>query len=733
MANVTPIMPVLMPERAVTLTAHPSPAVVAAKSAMTVMPARLWVPVLRPQPASLPLAGTQIGSLFQDRANGALRWFVPGFVLADDPDPCFGFAASQAGTDGGGRPFNKLRLTFGLRKVVPADVTAFKAANPAIEVREVPLQGLVARLSIAYKDASSGADLHSDFPGSVEPHGPDLLQVVLDNVVIGDKVIVLYDDLVRFGGAQVSLAASYDAWFSQPPAHPPVVARPFQMMAAPAPAGQVMASRPSLMMARTAIYPQHLPPASPGTPAAAPQFVQGTLSFAAAIAIDRKYATHAYQLKYTVDFGGVARTIVDDGDLTSFNVKQSEFVELVALGNVNAKYPSLARLYLGTLSRTIVVVPTRYAVIRGTTSCAAACTALLDSSPTDASACKFQFGFLLAPHVSPIELAQLAQEIAVHPEIKDCTLRFPEALADSHPSLLNTPFVTSTEFSRGSEPHNFSLSVEIRDDSSGTPATANANLFIKQLCVAAEPYLSGSLYLKLDDAYPAPIAAGIVLNFKQTSSAGKAGDPAASGFACSIDETAQTVAIANATSFDLQLSRYGFATARGIVVLSAGITLAGGQTMSVPLPADHDGLAVLTECELGLPAGDLPKDRIVKYMQFQSQDVQNVRYSIGINASTVDFGGLGATKIDVRVSLLDLPQVSIPVMSLNKLLTLTSTALLLPIQYGIGSLKSTIQFHLEFADTAKPAIDFTRSNDFNDKPIYVLSGSDIPAPGAAPS
>ena len=84
------------------------------------------------------------------------------------------------------------------------------------------------------------------------------------------------------------------------------------------------------------------------------------------------------------------------------------------------------------------------------------------------------------------------------------------------------------------------------------------------------------------------------------------------------------------------------------------------------------------------------------------------------------------TRIEARVSLQDLPQLSIPALSLNKFLTLTSTAILLPVEYGIGSLRSTIQFHLEFADAAKPAIDFTRPNDFNDKPIFVLSGTDIP-------
>jgi hypothetical protein len=555
------------------------------------------------------------------------------------------------------------------------------------------------------------------------------LLVTLDNVILGDKVLVRYDDLVRFGGAQLSLLASYDAWFPQATAHPESVVRPFQLAAAPPRAASSMAAaRPSLVAARMAIYPIYKAPSSPPAPAVTPQFVQGTLPFETRMPLNRKYAAHAYQLKYTVSVGDVSRTVVNDNDLTSFNVKQSEFVELVVLGDIHARYPTLAQAYLGTLSRTIVVVPTRYAIIRGASTCAAGCTALLDSSPTNANACKFQFGFLLAPQVSPIELAQLTQEIAVHPEIQDCGVRFAEALADSRASLLDTPFVTSAEFSRGSEPSEFSLCVEIRDDPAGSPATANANLFIKQLCAEAEPYLSGTLYLKLDDACP-PVPAVIVLNFKLTSIAAKAGEPATTGLTCTVAETAQNISITNTSAFDLVLSRYGFATASGVLVFSVGATLTAGQAMSVPLPTGHDKLAVLVDDDLALPGG-LSQERITRYMQFHTQDVQNVRYAIGVNATAVDFAALHATRIDARVSLQDLPQLSIPPMSLNQELTLASTILLLPIEYGIGSLKGTIAFHLEFADAAKPAIDFTQSNDFNDKPIFVLNGTDIPAPRA---
>ena len=59
---------------------------------------------------SLPLASSRDGSLFVDRADPTLHWYLPDFVLAPDVDPLFAFAVSQSGQQSNGQPFDVARL-----------------------------------------------------------------------------------------------------------------------------------------------------------------------------------------------------------------------------------------------------------------------------------------------------------------------------------------------------------------------------------------------------------------------------------------------------------------------------------------------------------------------------------------------------------------------------------------------------------------------------------------------
>src|SRR5258708_31786526 len=117
------------------------------------------------------------------------------------------------------------------------------------------------------------------------------------------------------------------------------------------------------------------------------------------------------------------------------------------------KYPSFSRLYIGVLSRTIIAIPARYAITRGSTGCAALCQALLDSSPTSTSGCRFQFAFSLAPVISPIDLLQLSQDIGAYPGSKDCTLQLPTQFDSGATSTLVTPFKSSCVYAGGPSPH----------------------------------------------------------------------------------------------------------------------------------------------------------------------------------------------------------------------------------------------------------------------------------------
>jgi hypothetical protein len=152
-----------------------------------------------------------------------------------------------------------------------------------------------------------------------------------------------------------------------------------------------------------------------------------TATIAYPIALGTKYAREAYLSRYTVAVGGTTRPIVGIDDLRDYNVRQSEFRELHALGDVSQRYPSITRLFVGSLSRVIVAIPTRYVIQRTSDSCAASCQVLLDSGAGKEGA-KFQFDFLLEPDISPIDLAQLAQQIGGHDDLKDCTVTTPSFL-----------------------------------------------------------------------------------------------------------------------------------------------------------------------------------------------------------------------------------------------------------------------------------------------------------------
>src|SRR5262249_22386238 len=148
-------------------------------------------------------------------------------------------------------------------------------------------------------------------------------------------------------------------------------------------------------------------------------------------------------------------------DLKDFSLTQSEFTELKALGDISQRYATLSRLYIGVLSRTIVVVPRRYAIVRGRFGCAALCMALVDSSAADGSKCKFEFDFTIAGDVSRIEFLKLTQEISSREDLKDYKLKLPDFQRETPPSTLQTTFKSDVQFPAGTDAHTFALTVSI--------------------------------------------------------------------------------------------------------------------------------------------------------------------------------------------------------------------------------------------------------------------------------
>ena len=277
--------------------------------------------------------------------------------------------------------------------------------------------------------------------------------------------------------------------------------------------------------------------------------VQTRQSWGKPLPLSLKYKQDGYQLKYKVSTATIPSHVIRNAsDLKDFSLGQTEFTELKALGDVSLRYSTLSRLYIGVLSRTIVVIPKRYSVVRGRLGCAALYMALVDSSAADGSKCKFEFDFTIAPEVSRIEFLKLTQEILSREELKGYTLKLPNFQRDNPPSTLQTQFKSNVQFSHGTGPHTFAVTVSVHDDDSQTPAVTNANLFIMRLCSNAGADLVGSLSVKLDDGYPDPVLSTIDLNFAHSASTDE--------IVVELEEGSAEIKLTNQSPFDLQLSRY---------------------------------------------------------------------------------------------------------------------------------------------------------------------------------
>ena len=103
-------------------------------------------------------------------------------------------------------------------------------------------------------------------------------------------------------------------------------------------------------------------------------------------------------MQYTVTtMASSSRVVLSVNDLSVFNATQSQYTELKELGDINARYPSIARAYVGVLSRNIVLIPQRYSIMRSKAGCAATCLARVDSSAASTSGCAFEFTFVIGP------------------------------------------------------------------------------------------------------------------------------------------------------------------------------------------------------------------------------------------------------------------------------------------------------------------------------------------------
>jgi hypothetical protein len=672
-----------------------------------------------PPPASLPLVSSRNGNLFQDRNYSNLHWYLPDFNLAGDVDPSFAFAASQSGQSEGGSPFNKARLTLRMHKSEPDDVAQFRESNPGAKLQEISLAEMSANLSTSYTDDKTGQEQQKTFAATIEDLGNGDFRLTVDPL-LGPDVILLYQDLTFFGKAVINLSASYQAW-SQPGAV------------------YLLARKQQVLESKDAHVTMNIQTLSAPTdgPAGAPRgfaaqsfirkdmpsgiwqrggdtLVQTSQAWAKQLPIGLKYEQDGYQLKYTVSTDTVTNHVIrDSNDLKDFSLSQSEFTELKAIDV--SQYPTLSKLYMGVLSRTIVMVPRRYSVVRGRAGCAALCVAVVDSSPASSSECKFEFDFTIAPEVSRIEVYKLEQEIKGRQELKDYKVKLPDFQRDNPPSTLETQFSSNIHIDQGALPQTFSVTVSIQDEGVQTPAVANANALIMRLSSSTGADLIGSLSIKLDDGYPQPVLSTIDLNFARTAGSDHEID-------VQIVEDSSQIKFTNQLPLDLQIARYALIKGPTITEVPANVVLPANGSLTVPLPADHVDLTIAVDAQLLVPQR-MAKSDIMKFLDIRTADVQETQYVVAVNGSGIDFNKVDSVEASITFS--SLPNVAPRVLKLNKNLHADSTHIVIPLENAVFALPGTVNLAVHFSDPGVSDLNFTLQNDFTASPVLIVLQTDI--------
>lgn len=668
-----------------------------------------FVPV---QP-SLPVAESRNGSLFADRFDSNLHWYLPDFALAGDVDPAFAFAVSQKGQQANGQPLDVAKLSLALTKQQPASVAQFAQANPRAVLREIPLENLTAILTSSYLDQNGNSQQQTFKASSLTDQNNGIFLLVFDDSILGQSVLAVYQDLRTFGKAAIVVNATYNGWSQSPPR------LTFSAAMFSVPVQRTILTAPHTISLARVAAPVPTRTMTP-TPAPAPaNWVQITSSYSENLALTRKYNASDYQLRYTIQGANPpSRVIIDSSDLSSFNQRQTQFTQFEELGDLNLKYPSLSGAYVGSASHTIVLIPQRYSIVRGKSGCSATCLARVDSSPSSTSQCEFEFDFVIAPEISAIDMAKLALEIAAHPDLSGYQITLADFLQTTPSSTLQTSFASTVQFAAGADPHTFAVTVTVQDAGPNSPAVADANLFIQRLCAQFGTDLIGSLSLKLDDGYPTPVLAAIDLNFAHTA--------ASDELLPQIDENAGAITVTNQSShLDLWIQRYALIQGVNLDEFDTPTLISAGGSVSFPLPANSAGSTFAYEGQLALPPS-MDTSAITKFLSIQTADVQNTQYVVALDASGIDFAKVAS--VVCVVTLPTLPSIAPWQTTLTANLKADSRHIQIPIANAIFTLPGTVNLTINATDPATAPVNLSLQNDFTANPVMTLLQSQLVGP-----
>ena len=710
-----------------------------------------------------PLADTRDGSRFTDGGDPNLRWYLPAWALRTAPDAAFAFGAVRDGADQNGHPFNRASLTVGLQKRVPDDVAAAQAAPvdpsaPALTYQEIPLTSIAASLLLVGKD-DSGADFTHEVAGQVVLSEADPTQATFTTPgLVGPDVILAFVELTATGQASLRLGYSFQVarWVSDQPTPPTgpgprrarllqdlmlrrvdlrpphiddpdpvdaaVAASPtFEMLATPRLATLAMPLRmEALAMPVVRLKPGRgmidlstvvdLPPPAVEAPRTA---VHESLNETVTLGLGNTYAVPSYRPLYTLTSDGTTRSIVGADDLEQFRSKQSEYVELTALGNIGATYPTLRAVYLGEVSGTVVAVPAAYGVLRTPDGLLATCQAIVDPAPTSASGCRFQFNFGLGPVIDPGDLARLAADLQVLPSLAGRSLRLtlPTALDSTVPSVIQTSSATNPLFVGGLVPNTFALAWDVVDGD--LPAVAAANLLLKQFADPHAQTLVGRIAVKLDDAHQPPVQADLILDVGVTSGSEDVAIVLTPG---------GDAELSNQTDLPLVVRRQTIHTTAGFITTESGAKVAAKGRCVLDLPDGVD--QVLVGCTLDLP-DDGTLLRAEDYVEVTVENVARIHHPMGLNAAG-QFGD-DVAMVSIQMALDRAPEVPVPTVALSPDHPIDNTAVEVPVQLALEGLSTTLALTITPTGGGRP-YDRALTHDFLAHPILTLTHEDLTPP-----
>jgi hypothetical protein len=637
-------------------------------------------------------------------ADSRRGWFLPDFMLLVDADPAFRFEVVQRAGEvtPDGKPVNQATLALSFRTEIPANLKHVLAAPDApASVRVVPDLHPIVTLSVPVT-AQDGSVHTLTTQGAVTPQ-PDGTYLATFALSQG-AVEAAYERLTDLGGATLELSMNYSCWQTV------FVVAPDVGFPHPTPLFNGLHFQTFGDGTKSVLEPLGV---HPGLYRFFPVTARYPLSPPTrSLPLGLSFATDTYRTRFRITTrDGHTRPIIDADDLSGFAIIRSEYRELTSLGDVQAQYPSLRRLYFGQVSGTVVALPMNYGIVHGASGLAAECDSIVDPS-SDLTGSRFHFTFTIAPVVDPIDWARLAAALPGAPEAtgRGLHLILPDGLDPRHPSVLNGFPSATTTFADGITPHTVRVSVDIVDDHA-TPAITNVNLFLAELAAAGQAPLFANMAVRLDDIFGQPVQTAATLNLHQTAESDELSSVITPG-------SPPAAVVTNKGPFDLTLHRFALLPQLAVTALNDK-GLAAGQ--STTLSADATGVISVAVARSLVVPNPIPKKAMLEFVSFNTQTVQQVQHSLTVQAA-INFAAAGITAIDVAFSLAEAPTLPVPRLTLTASHTIDFVNVLIPSVSAVTGLDTTVTLNITASSGQRTV---TISHDFVDDPILTITNNMI--------